>query len=419
MRYCLRRQNIDQLEAISPPLAFLLTAHPIPKAGSEELLFVYGAGLVDDGGKRVVFFESDPDRLHMFLETGYAKRLFDEERIAIFSPNEEGMKGAIWSALFKTFEVYQNKQEGFDSFHSAFLQMHASIHLVVSSYRDFGKSFLANLFGNAALPHFDGLALKGALEGVPAIVCGSGPSLDRHKEALEKEEGLILACGSAMHLLPFAHAGVAIDPDPPAERYCDWTGPIFYQNRFSNAILSEMEGVKIRMGHNGAYPLEEAVAPTDFFDPGWNAGTFGVMIAKYLGCAPIVTLGIDHAGEYAEGVEGEKAKGDMEVAREFLEGVPPYEPGNSHGAKMPECFFDLPQIEDEIDAERFWTSLEKCAEYAETLTEGANALSEVELDGEFAYRKFLKPLWEIWGHILDDEYLFILQVVDEVRAVSH
>ncbi len=168
-------------------------------------------------------------------------------------------------------------------------------HLLLATYRDFGIPELMNVFTNFEKGQRAD-ALVGKFEGVPAIICGAGPSLKKKFPALKKvgDGALVFGGGSALKPLSEAnipiHFAAAVDPDA-CHNYLKV--PLFYQNRVSATFLSLHQGPKLCVGDSGAFPLEEWLTDLPQCDAGWNVSTFAAAVAAALGCFPIYLVGVD------------------------------------------------------------------------------------------------------------------------------
>jgi len=172
--------------------------------------------------------------------------------------------------------------------------------------------------------------LKGAFNGVPAIICGAGPSLQHEIEILKKlsSSALIFAGGSTITALShrgiIPHFAVACDPN-----HNEWNclrnnkafhTPFIYAGRLNSAIFALMQGpLGFVHTHSGGLseinllekidllrnPLETKIDPN-----GMSVTTLCVNIAALFGCNPIILYGVDLAYEnkkqYACGID-EKA----------------------------------------------------------------------------------------------------------------
>jgi hypothetical protein len=194
--------------------------------------------------------------------------------------------------------------------------------------------FLANLKVIEGAFYANGL--RGALQNVPAIVCGAGPSL---KEALSflsqlKGEAVVIAGGSAVTALSRhsirPHFGVAIDPNPEeVERFQKSQLrdiPLLVSTRLHPEVLTVWRGpVGYLRGGIGGAPelwleeelgLQDLPLGQDLPPESISVTSIGVEFARLLGCSTILLAGMDLAytgGErYASGVSDEKRFAEME-----------------------------------------------------------------------------------------------------------
>ncbi|HEY4832211.1 MAG TPA: 6-hydroxymethylpterin diphosphokinase MptE-like protein, partial [Waddliaceae bacterium] len=139
----------------------------------------------------------------------------------------------------------------------------------VMEYMRFGEAFFHNFYRNLLeLPKaYLGDKLYGKFEGVPAIICGAGPSLDKNLPLLKELEdrALIFAGGSAMNaintfgILP--HFGVGVDPN--LGQYVRlmmnqaYEVPFFYRNRIFPEALQSLHGPRLFILGAGGYPISK------------------------------------------------------------------------------------------------------------------------------------------------------------------
>jgi hypothetical protein len=183
-------------------------------------------------------------------------------------------------------------------------QVQWQCHLSASDYQDFGLKVFENIC-QVDETSFDSKffqGLKGGLKGIPAIICGAGPSLEEDLKALEKSArySVIFTGGAALGILTEkkipVHIAAGIDPDPSYERALmqgSFEAPFFYQSRFSAPLLQSAQGRSIRVPSNPSYELEKWLNNGFVFDGGWTVSTFCAALAAYLGCSPIIFAGVD------------------------------------------------------------------------------------------------------------------------------
>jgi len=168
--------------------------------------------------------------------------------------------------------------------------------------------------------------LRGKFEGIPAIICGAGPSLKKAAPYLKKLENkaLIFAGGSTLsalsHLKIKPHLGMAVDPNPreyDCIKGCQFTDiPFLYASRVLPKVFEVFEGPLgyIRSGTGGpceayfekAFGIEDAFIGPELGREALSVTTLAVAMATALGCNPIILVGLDMAYSdeklYAEGV---------------------------------------------------------------------------------------------------------------------
>lgn len=174
------------------------------------------------------------------------------------------------------------------------------------------------------------------------------------------------------------------------------------------------------MGSSASFPLEEwlleeAGYSPFFFDAGWNASTFGVAIAHFLGCNPITTIGVDHTYSlekpYAFGLEnaanlrheerckGEWTRRDFKQAdrwlEEFKKAHPEIKWGDFSEQKVERL--DLP-FPFSGKGESQLPPLIKSA--LAIFSESHLALQEIEMITHPLYNLLFEPLWEVWESLI-------------------
>jgi hypothetical protein len=333
-----------------------------------------------------------------------------------------GLKEIAWSALGKRVVIFPRRpdiEELFDA-----------LHLILSDYSDFKILAMKNLLANIETGEWaDGRAFFDSFKGMPALICGAGPSLEREIAEIEKCP-LVIACGSAIKLLldrgVRVDMGVAIDPRSSESDFPKrFDAPLFFQPRVAPHILRRALGPKIFMGLSDLFPLEEALiieAGGDpfFFDAGWTVGNFGLAVAQALGCTSLYTVGLEHdtreklyafsAGtgdlhkrDFAQAKRWSQEFGVTLPLKEFSEKKSPFPlPKNA-----PLSLFSSPMLlQEELKKLRPFLAGEACK------------LFEYEALTSPLYHLLLSPLAEVWKHPLSlksthEQALFYHKVIDE------
>jgi hypothetical protein len=306
---------------------------------SHQVIFSYGVGdgvlyrqlkkwLAQDEARYLVFIEDDEEH---FLRMKNAPLSQDRKvRLYFYQDHSEELFTEIaWEFLFLKFtfaasSAYASVKE--EKMHELFSQLEyyqQGVNLLASDGQDMGVRVLKNTvanqkkMGSARL----GLSLEGKCRGMPAILCGAGPSLNAALPLLKQLENraLIIAGGSAVAALSASqvrpHFCAHFDPDPPKSRFLsqgNFEVPVFYQSRFSSSLLETVDGPHLWMAEGGSYVIErwfqeQYGISLEPFNAGWTVSNFCAAIAVMLGCDPIICVGMDFSFPakemYANGIK--------------------------------------------------------------------------------------------------------------------
>jgi len=403
--------------------------------------------------------KGDGDRHIVILEDAPAVRFFESPNIRHYSISpeneEETFRRIAYEHLFVPFSFEGKKCEKLE-------RIQAEVNYFVSDYADQGISLLKNLLENLKRPALSGLDLFGKFAGVPAIVCGAGPSLAKAGLRAFSDRALLIAGGAAIDALKRLslrpHFAAHVDPDPK-HTFASTDAPVFCQLRTSTRVLKGCRGPKLLVPGSGNFPLEKWIEeqlgfPEAPFDGGWTVGTFSAALAYCLGCDPIVFVGMDLSSSqknlYASGVEtpcatdalvpvqngkGETvyARLDWLLARDWIEAFAKKHPdrrwinaseglafsGMEHkrladvelsvreiSIALPEAVLEGGAVLEHIEEglRRSLDLVEKLLKELEAIfpkTEsGAASLLQHDLSQELIYEKVLKPVWDVWKPII-------------------
>ncbi len=283
--------------------------------------------------RRLIFIEEDLERLFCRLHSATLTDALSDPQV-IFAQHE-GLEALMEKFPFELVEVF-----GEEVVSEKMLQKAALAHAL---HRDrfYGHFLFSNFVHNVVrLPqsfYANGLAKK--FSGVPAIVCGAGPSLSQGISLLKKCEnkallvagGSTLAALSAQGICP--HFGIAVDPNPETyvrfKNMVPFETPLLFSTRVCPDIFKTISGPfgYMRSGIGGAleFWIEEALGaqePLIGEDLSCEAMSVTAMClawAHFLGCSPILLHGVDLAytdgRRYADGVlskEFEPSQGGAE-----------------------------------------------------------------------------------------------------------
>lgn len=304
----------------------------------QEWLIVYGVGLGyhylalsdwlhKDRERHAIFIEDDPGVLRAFLETDVASLFLKDSQVELLflSPdnlNSQAFHALLQKVLFRrihitALESYERRKK------DDFRQLKLSLDLLRDVYEAktaefllLGKAFFQNFYDNFLRLDqcSDGTRFLNEFEGVPAIICGAGPSLNKNIDELKKlkNRALIFAGGTAMNALNakdfLPHFGCGVDPFffhfSRIIANKAFEVPYFVRSRMNKEAFGALHGPKLYLPGATGYPIgkwmDEKVGYSPFqIDEGTNVVNLTLSIAKALGCNPILCVGLDLA--YSEG----------------------------------------------------------------------------------------------------------------------
>ena len=249
--------------------------------------------------------DADPKKRLIFIDTEGTHIQFDHRQVQIFPGGSllERMHAAKkigWKSVFQTAAVIDLTGESdlCSQFEAALFRQKEAAHLLLSDWADVGESVLKHAFSHwSALPDVrSGLQLKGKFEGIPAIICGAGPSLKKNRHLLNRDQALIFAGGAALNQLEVEpHFAASVDRGASVHFFKQqsfWQVPFFYQSRMNPKNFSLLHGEKLYVP-DGCYSAESWLSGLDTFDGGWTVGTFLMSLAVFFGCNPIISIGMD------------------------------------------------------------------------------------------------------------------------------
>ena len=365
-----------------------------------QVLFVEGAlrafmqfiPFLEKGGV-VVFIEKNVERALAFL--ALPDFVFHSNVEIILDEEIEYQKVA---------RKYTFKKQQFIGKLTKFKSYVNQTHLALSEYADYGQTILRNIQSNLlhSKAFIHGETVRDFIKGKRVILCGSGPSLEEVKKWEGK--GLIFAAGSAIpKLIKMGikiDAGFVVDPWPPIDEYSCLKGvsfPLYYQNRMCEKLFRLHQGPKIWMGYSEAWEIEKWIykelgLDQFIFDAGWNAGCFAFHCAKFLGCDPIITCGLDGS-----------EKRDLHEGLNWIEEFrnrPQDHISPIIGLDFTKVVPLIKKLNDKAISNSLDTFLEK---------NGNPVILEAELIGEPLYEYLIRPLWDLFKGFIGEEFLhFVL-----------
>lgn len=318
-----------------------------------DTIFIYGIGnghyydllkgwLEKEVIRELIFIEDNMQAIAALKKTGRLDAIFQNQRVHLIPV----MPGAdiddlalevvrahpsIKIEVFATSVNQKMRRKRFDQLREALLR--ASV-LIDSMNKEslYHHQLFKNLIVNySRIPgSFFANQLQGAFKGVPAIICGAGPSLQESIEWLKglSNRALICAGGSAITALTRhgiePHLAFAVDPNP-FEWVClkenhAFETPLIFASRLLPRVFSTFNGplgyAQTFTGGPSEHLIEEVLgltgqeidAPIDI--NGMSVTTMAIDFAIAFGCSPIILSGVDLAytdeKRYAEGIVGKE-----------------------------------------------------------------------------------------------------------------
>lgn len=303
-----------------------------------EVLYIYGIGLGhyatalfdwlnEDTKRDLVFLEDDIEVFRLFLSTDLAQQLIEHSQIHFrFMLDGKNWKRFLEERAnefpydkieFIALESYQKKNPKKIVNMRLHLLRQTTIHDAVHKDGMYYHILSKNVLENFSRIHtaFYVNRFEGAFKGLPAVICGAGPSLKNELEVLRTLENraLIFAGGSAITglsrdaILP--HFGVAIDPNfEEVDRFRKsyaFEVPLLYTNRLHPEVFTTFNGPHGYIHAKTGGPLEQwwekelGIEPLPLKE-GFDLEAFSVTttcleIATTMGCNPIYLVGVDLA----------------------------------------------------------------------------------------------------------------------------
>lgn len=356
--------NYDVLEERYPDIAFYLAVQKkqaslpgqfdLPDPGSSEIIYFFGTDDGDSFRKLKDWLLEKPERALVYLEDDWGRLCaFLKSSQEILKSPQVHLKYIADKKLWKqTLEEMAQRfpcdkilcvpQKGAADrqFAKKRLELMRGSSALSALYSDvlYCHKLFANLHVNfpKLLKGFDANLWKNAFEGVPAIICGAGPSLAEDFSTLKREQALIIAGGSAIPALLQAgvqpHLAMALDPNPEElERLRDLSSlkaPLLCSPRLQKSVLDTFAGpvgylysatgglveewLREALGLPAHVPVGDTLGREAF-----SVTTLAVAYAHFLGCDPIILAGVDLAytggKRYAPGVSASREEGSDSI----------------------------------------------------------------------------------------------------------
>lgn len=318
------------------------------KLTNETVVYIYGIGLGyyyealhdwlrQDPERAIVFMEDDLSVLKMAFSTAEVQKILKDDQVRVIYFDNLADADEAFDPLYWDFVMTQMNVSALQSYakekHEQFIELKQKVvydasirNGLVEEYLKHGISFFRNYYQNLLLvsESWKGDELFGKFHGIPAIICGAGPSLDKNVEVVRTllDRALVFGGGSAMNALSsrgiLPHFGIGIDPNPTQQFRLStnkaYEVPLFYRNRMHHEAFKLVHGPRLYIYGAGGYDIadwfdERFGLHGEWIDEGHNVVNFGIELAIRMGCNPIILTGVDLAYTgmlaYAKGVVDE------------------------------------------------------------------------------------------------------------------
>lgn len=310
-----------------------------------EVFYLYGIGphfltlkpwLEEKKDRVLIILEENLGAIHACLQEEYAEELLAHPQVHIrFAPTLKELRAEMHECVlhfpseyveFAAIEAYRVKKR-FRTLQMELYRATAVSHALLTE-ACFPHKLHQNLISNILKwpGSFFANRLKNQFKGIPAIICGAGPSLAKTYEQLKNvgDRALIIAGGSTIAALSnhgiIPHIGLAFDPN--AEEFdrlkaaSSYEMPLIYGSRLEARVFNTCNGPRGYILSDTGGPLEThfektlnleepAVGP-DLGVEAFSVTTLCIALAVEMGCDPIILNGIDLAytekRRYAAGV---------------------------------------------------------------------------------------------------------------------
>lgn len=298
--------------------------------------------LHSDPQHRLFVLEPDLSAFLAFCETKLATQFFQDEQTELFPfDGIMSLSSPAKALLYRRYQLsalafYDQKHPDLVAAIRGNLAHQHYMSLVISGeLLQMGAPFYSQFFENLFLMPKTSIAdrLFNQFQGIPAIICGAGPSLEKSIPLLKNLENkaLIFAGGTAMNALNahgiIPHFGAGLDPFPThLARILMQTAfevPFFYLPRMFHEALNLVQGPLLYASSEQDYTVskwieKEMHVKSQEISCGSNVINFTFALATSLGCNPIITVGLDLA--YSEGkpyAEGLQSHAVHDLNRDF------------------------------------------------------------------------------------------------------
>ncbi len=349
----------DNLLERYPELLFLLTYTSFEKGESlqedfqkpdlegVDILYVYGLSgihyealkswLDEKKDRRLIFLEDELFAVQELLQSEQRFLFLNPQVVVHYLTSGKSINSHLEEIVssypcdrinvIATTSYQKRKKRRFAQLKLKLLRQSAVAHAILTESL-YAHKLRVNLLRNIKCWHgsFFAGGLKGKFIGVPAVICGAGPSLQSSIPLLKglEDRALIIAGGSTIAALSnqgvHPHLGIALDPNQEEfgrlKIASAYQMPLIYATRLQPDVFNAINGEKLYLISETGGPLEhhfekqmgiegDPVGP-ELGVEAFSVTTLAIAMAVEMGCNPILLDGVDLAytgmQRYAEGI---------------------------------------------------------------------------------------------------------------------
>jgi hypothetical protein len=370
----------------------------------------------------------------------------DDPRVQVYPvktllEQELALQKIAWASAFKQLKVVSPELQPRLEAH------YLAAKLLASDATDFGVSILRHLKANLQTPLRRLSALEKSLQGVPAIVVGAGPSLEKNGYLLQawQDKALLITAGNAIHSIKTEPSlAVVLDPHQSIGQIGYNKAPLCLQGRTHPETKGCSTGELLYFA-DAHFAFEPWLTESQLLNTGWTVGNGAVAVAVQLGCNPIILVGMDYCYKGEQKYAWRKEGGDMQLVKGVdASGKEVWTQGDwllsvrwmeEMAAAHPEITFinatadgmaigapfitqQIPEPPTTTGVNAKWRAIIEKAPFLEisakrwqTWRESLAAArwhfgeEEISPEGALARELLLEPLWNIWGPLFEREMM--------------
>jgi hypothetical protein len=272
--------------------------------------------------KKVIVVVEDLSELVSFFSTKLRREVLESNELEfVWGKSQDALlahlQNVCWNTPYEKNKIVvskkflKNKEELVRDFYEVIKVINGSLAMIRGEF--FGNRSLEVvnniIFNSTKIPNSSlVMEMKGCCKGMPAVICGSGPSLDEQLELLKHYENDVVIFAGGTSLLKLCSSGITpnvIAGLDPSSRECGryfyspyYEVPFCFKPRFNCKALDMTHNPLMYFGGTTGYKIsswidQELEMPVSECKGGIFTTNTCISIAGILGCSSIILLGMD------------------------------------------------------------------------------------------------------------------------------